>query len=48
MAPSVHDAVQRGTTVLGSRAMTGFGGVIVVTVLLLAVQLISGVEAFPL
>jgi hypothetical protein len=34
--------------VIGSRAMTGIGGVIAVTVLLLAVQLISGVPAFPL
>jgi hypothetical protein len=34
--------------VLGSRAMTGIGGVVVVTVLLLVVQLISGVRAFPL
>jgi len=28
--------------------MTGIGGVVVVTVLLLVVQLISGVRAFPL
>jgi hypothetical protein len=34
--------------VLGSRAMTGIGGVVVVTALLLVLQLISGVQAFPL
>jgi hypothetical protein len=34
--------------VLSSRAMTGIGGVIAVTVLLLALQLISGIPAFPL
>jgi hypothetical protein len=34
--------------VLGNRAVTGIGGVVVVTALLLAMQLISGVEAFPL
>jgi len=28
--------------------MTGIGGVVVVTALLLAMQLISGIEAFPL
>jgi hypothetical protein len=27
---------------------TGFGGLIVVTIILLAVQLLTGVEAFPL
>jgi hypothetical protein len=41
-------ALERERPVLSSRAMTGIGGVIVVTALLLAMQLISGVEAFPL
>jgi hypothetical protein len=35
-------------TVLGSRAKTGFGGMITISVVLLAVQLITGVQAFPL
>jgi len=30
------------------RARTGFGGMVVVTAILLFVQLVSGVEAFPL
>jgi hypothetical protein len=34
--------------VLCSRARTGFGGMITVGVVLLAIQLISGVQAFPL
>jgi hypothetical protein len=35
-------------TVLGSRAKTGFGGVITVSAVLLAIQFITGVQAFPL
>jgi hypothetical protein len=34
--------------VLSSRVKTGFGGMITVTAILMAVQLISGVKAFPL
>jgi hypothetical protein len=34
--------------VLSDRATTGFGGLIVVTTILLAVQLVSGAVAFPL
>jgi hypothetical protein len=34
--------------VLSSRAKTGFGGMITVSVVLLAVQIITGVQAFPL
>jgi hypothetical protein len=34
--------------VLSYRATTGFGGLIVVTTILLAVQLLTGIEAFPL
>ena len=34
--------------VLGSRARTGFGGMITVSAVLLAIQLITGVQAFPL
>jgi hypothetical protein len=33
---------------LGYRARTGFGGIIAVTAVLLFVQLITGVRAFPL
>jgi hypothetical protein len=33
---------------LGYRARTGFGGMIAVTAVLLFVQLITGVAAFPL
>jgi hypothetical protein len=35
-------------TVLSSRARTGFGGMITVSALLLAMQIFSGVKAFPL
>jgi hypothetical protein len=34
--------------VLSSRARTGFGGMITVAAVLLAMQLITGVQAFPL
>jgi len=34
--------------VLGIRAKAGFGGVISVSTLLLAIQFITGVQAFPL
>ena len=34
--------------VLGSRAKTGFGGMVTVSVVLLAMQFITGVQAFPL
>jgi hypothetical protein len=34
--------------VLSSRAKTGFGGMITVTAVLLAMQLITGIRAFPL
>ena len=33
---------------LTDRARTGFGGIFAVTMILLLMQLISGVEAFPL
>jgi hypothetical protein len=38
----------RGTDVLTHRASTGFGGLLVVTIILLAVQAVTGVGAFPL
>jgi hypothetical protein len=38
----------RGQTVFSDRMATGFSGLIVVTIILLAVQLVSGIEAFPL
>jgi hypothetical protein len=34
--------------VVSSRAMTGFGGIITVSAVLLAVQFITGIQAFPL
>ena len=34
--------------VLSSRAKTGFSGMITVSVVLLAMQIITGVQAFPL
>jgi hypothetical protein len=34
--------------VLSYRATTGFGGLIVVTAVLLATQLVTGIGAFPL
>jgi hypothetical protein len=37
-----------GVTVIGSRTLTGAGGIFAVTALLLLMQLITGVEAFPL
>ena len=37
-----------GTDVFSDRIATGFGGLIVVTIILLAVQFASGVRAFPL
>jgi len=39
---------KRNVAVLGSRAKTGFGGMITVSAVLLAIQLITGVQAFPL
>lgn len=38
----------RGHFVLSYRATTGFGGLIVVTAILLVTQLITGFRAFPL
>jgi hypothetical protein len=38
----------RGRTVLSERLAAGFGGLIVVMIILLAVQLLTGVRAFPL
>jgi hypothetical protein len=35
-------------TVLSNRAKAGFGGMITVSAVLLAVQFITGVQAFPL
>jgi hypothetical protein len=35
-------------TVVSTRAMTGFGGIITVSAVLLAVQFITGIQAFPL
>jgi len=40
--------VKGDVTVIGSRAKTGFGGMITVSVVLLAMQFITGVQAFPL
>jgi len=35
-------------TMLSTRMTTGFGGLFAVTTILLAVQLVTGVQAFPL
>jgi hypothetical protein len=40
--------VKGDVTVLSSRARTGFGGMITVSVVLLAMQIFTGVQAFPL
>jgi hypothetical protein len=40
--------MQGNGAVLSTRAKTGFGGMITVTAVLLAVQLITGIQAFPL
>jgi hypothetical protein len=37
-----------GQEVLSDKATTGFGGLIVITTILLAVQLVTGAAAFPL
>jgi hypothetical protein len=47
MAPIVHSSLG-GQKVLSYRASTGFGGLFAVTAILLAVQAITGVPAFPL
>lgn len=38
----------RGQQMFCDRARTGLGGMVAVTAILLLIQLISGVEAFPL
>lgn len=48
MAPNFTQVIKGDVAVIGSRARTGFGGMITVTAVLLVVQLISGVQAFPL
>ena len=39
---------RQGFAVIGTRTLTGFGGMFAVTAVLLLVQLITGVKAFPL
>jgi hypothetical protein len=46
--PRFNDEVKGAVTVLGSRAKTGFGGMITVSAVLLAIQFITGIQAFPL
>jgi hypothetical protein len=41
-------SVQGATNVFGSREKAGFGGMITVSVILFAIQIITGVQAFPL
>jgi hypothetical protein len=49
MATHASDTKPKGNVaVLGSRAKTGFSGMITVSVVLLAIQIITGVQAFPL
>jgi hypothetical protein len=45
---SLHRENRGNGAVLNSRARTGFGGMITVAAVLLAAQLITGVQAFPL
>jgi len=47
--PTQSSCCSRGNVaVLSIRAVTGFGGIIAVGAVLLAVQFITGVQAFPL
>jgi hypothetical protein len=47
--PTIASSRKQGErAVLNSRARTGFGGMITVAAVLLAAQLITGVQAFPL
>jgi drug/metabolite transporter superfamily protein YnfA len=39
---------RQGFAVIGTRTLTGFGGIFVVTALLLLAQIVTGVKAFPL
>jgi len=39
---------KQGTGMFSDRLATGFGGLIVVTIILLGIQFLSGVRAFPL
>jgi hypothetical protein len=49
MATHASDTKPKGNVaVLSSRAKTGFSGMITVSVVLLAIQIITGVQAFPL
>jgi len=49
MATQASKTKSKGdVAVLSSRAVTGFGGMVAVSAILLAVQFISGVQAFPL
>jgi hypothetical protein len=48
MAAIASSESSRGQTVLSYRASTGFGGLVVVTTVLLAIQAITGITAFPL
>jgi len=40
--------VEQGTGVFSDRIATGFGGLMVVTIILLGAELLSGIRAFPL
>jgi hypothetical protein len=43
-----NEHIQGAKVVFGSREKAGFGGMITVSVVLLAMQIITGVQAFPL
>ena len=48
MRTTLHREVQGDVAVLSSRAKTGFSGIITVSAVLMFMQLITGVQAFPL
>jgi hypothetical protein len=47
-APKLRGGSPRGITVLSIRSKAGFGGMITVSAVLIVVQFITGVQAFPL
>jgi hypothetical protein len=46
--PKLRGATKRIMTMLGIRAKAGFGGMISVSAVLFAIQIITGIQAFPL
>ena len=48
ISPPSHGKRSEGAAVFSYRATTGFSGLIAITAILLGVQFITGVAAFPL